>query len=249
MSSTGQPGRADWSEADSDIFIDYGRYFVPERGRLIRTMVELVPVPEQGSAHVVELCCGEGLLTAALLRRYPDLRVLALDGSPAMLASTRRHAGADAGRLTTREFALEAADWRRFDAPPCAVLSSLAVHHLDGAGKRRLFADMAVALAPGGALIVCDIVRPTTAVGWRIAAQAWDESVAETVRRLDGADAALDAFRRDGWNFYADPEPDPIDQPSGLFEQLQWLADAGLADVDVHWMLAGHAIFGGRKPG
>ncbi len=43
--------------------------------------------------------------------------------------------------------------------------------------------------------------------------------------------------------------PDPIDKPSRLFEQLIWLEQAGFLDVDVHWMKAGHAIFGGRKAG
>lgn len=34
---------------------------------------------------------------------------------------------------------------------------------------------------------------------------------------------------------------------SRLFDQLKWLEDAGFADVNVHWMLAGHAVFGARK--
>jgi hypothetical protein len=42
-------------------------------------------------------------------------------------------------------------------------------------------------------------------------------------------------------------DPDDIDKPSRLLDQLKWLEQAGFADVDVYWMLAGHAIFGGRK--
>ena len=44
-------------------------------------------------------------------------------------------------------------------------------------------------------------------------------------------------------------DPDDIDKPSPLFDHLQWLEDAGFVDVDVHWMLAGHALFSARKPG
>jgi tRNA (cmo5U34)-methyltransferase len=38
-----------------------------------------------------------------------------------------------------------------------------------------------------------------------------------------------------------------MDQPSGLYEQLRWLEDAGFSAVDVYWLKAGHAIYGGRK--
>jgi len=53
--------------------------------------------------------------------------------------------------------------------------------------------------------------------------------------------------REERWNFYADPDPDPIDQPSPLIDQLRWLAEAGLSGVDVHWLKAGHAVFGGWR--
>ena len=60
----------------------------------------------------------------------------------------------------------------------------------------------------------------------------------------------IDYFRELGWNHYAEPEPEPdsIDKPSSLFDQLKWLDAVGFTDVDVFWMKAGHAIFGGRKP-
>ena len=43
------------------------------------------------------------------------------------------------------------------------------------------------------------------------------------------------------------PVPHPVDQPSSLFAQLRWLADAGLTDVECFWMQAGHAIYGGYR--
>ena len=51
-----------------------------------------------------------------------------------------------------------------------------------------------------------------------------------------------------GWNYYADPDADPADMPSTLFDQMLWMADAGLTGIDVHWLRAGHAIFSGMKP-
>jgi tRNA (cmo5U34)-methyltransferase len=40
------------------------------------------------------------------------------------------------------------------------VVSALAVHHLDGAGKRELFARVAGVLGPGGFFVLGDVVVP-----------------------------------------------------------------------------------------
>jgi len=236
----------DWSEDNSRQFLDYGRYFVPERERQIGIIGELIPEPPAG-ALLVELCSGEGLLSRALLERFPGCRLLALDGSPEMRARTAETCRAHAGRLTVAGFDLAAPDWRAFPEPPHAVVSSLAIHHLGGGEKRALFRDLAAALAPGGVLVIADIVRPPDARGLATAAQQWDEAVRARSLALDGDLRAFEAFGRLRWNYFRDPDGDPIDKPSSLAEQLAWMAEAGFTGVDCHWLLAGHAIFSGRK--
>lgn len=146
-------------------------------------------------------------------------------------------------------FDLAETAWRRFDVPAHAVVSSLAVHHLDGPGKQALFRDMGRAIAPGGVLILADLVAPVSELAMAAAAKAWDEAVRRKAEELDGNLAAFERFRDEKWNYYADPDAHPIDQPSPLFDQLTWLAAAGFEAVDVYWMKAGQAIYGGRKPG
>lgn len=241
-----RPGATRWSEADSATFLDLGRYYVPQRDTQIATICGAIPTPT-GPVHMVELCCGEGLLSEALLERFPTATVHALDGSDAMLAATAQRLAAHAGRFETAKFDLPASDWRRFPWPLHAIVSSLAIHHLDAAGKRRLYADMAACLAPGGALVVCDLVAPLTAEGRRLYADAWDEAVRRAAVEIDGSLRAFDRFRADDWNFYAMAAPDPIDRPDPLYDQLKWFEAAGLETIEVHWLMAGHAIFSGRK--
>ncbi|GIK99584.1 MAG: methyltransferase [Alphaproteobacteria bacterium] len=247
MSDTAGGQATRWTERDTETFIDLGRYYVPERDRQIATVCDAVP-PPAGPARFVELCCGEGLLARALLARFPTATLLALDGSEAMLAATAGKLAAEAGRFETRLFDLPSADWRRFPEPVHAVVSSLAIHHLSADEKRRLYADMAGCLAPGGALVVCDLVEALTPEGRALYAAAWDEAVRRTALERDGDLAAFDRFRADDWNFYAMRAPDPIDKPDPLFDQLKWFEDAGLETIEVHWLVAGHAIFSGRKP-
>lgn len=237
-----------WTEDDSELFIDEGAYFVPEREAQIATICAAIP-PMDGEGHLIELCCGEGLLTRALLERFPRATVHAFDGSPKMLESTRRAAGALAARLETRVFDLAGRDWRAPGYEAHAVVSSLAVHHLDGEEKRALFADLFVLLAPGGVFVLADLVAPASARGVTIAAEAWDEAVKTRALARDGTLDAFARFEESRWNFYRDPEPDPVDKPSALFEQMKWLEVAGFTAVDVHWMKAGHAILSAQRPG
>jgi len=235
-----------WNEDDSQEFIDHGRYFVPEREEQIATVLDLIPEP--GDGLLVDLCCGEGLLSAALLERFPRARVLAMDLSPTMLEKARATCAAHEDRFETRPFDLADRSWRRFPEPVRAFVSSLAIHHLDGAGKRGLFRDLAAALVPGGALVIADLVLPATPASHALAARAWDEAVRRRSLELAGSLRPYEIFRDERWNLWADPAPDPIDQPSPLFDQLRWLAEAGFAGVDVHWMKAGHAVYGGVRP-
>jgi tRNA (cmo5U34)-methyltransferase len=237
---------ANWNEETSRLFIDYGRYFVPQRQEQIELIVSLLP-GRDGPGAVFELCCGEGLLAEAILAAWPASVVHGLDGSPEMLQRAQARCARFGGRFKTALFDLAALDWRAPGFPVQAVVSSLAIHHLDGLQKQALFADVYRMLAPGGALIIADVVQHPGEAGRLAAAEAWDAGVRRQALEIDGNLAAFDFFQREGWNMHRGIDPDDIDQPSTLFDQLTWLAQAGFHEVDVHWMLAGHAIFSGRK--
>ena len=236
-----------WTENDSRHFIDYGAWFVPERETQIDTICSVIP-PAPDGAVIVDICCGEGLLCQALARRFPRAEIRALDGSQTMLASARSRL--EAAGVAHRVAIIDLAErgWRIFDTPVHACVSSLAIHHLDGPAKARLFKDLSAALAPGGVLVICDLVEARREAGRELWKRHWDEGVRERSLALDGDERMLEFFRDDGWNYYADPDADPADMPSALFDQLLWMADAGLTRVDVHWLRAGHAIFSGMKP-
>ena len=68
-----------WEEENSQDFIDYGKYFVPDREIQINCICEVIPPPSE-SAYILDLCCGEGLLTRALLEKFPESHVYGLDG-------------------------------------------------------------------------------------------------------------------------------------------------------------------------
>src|SRR5690349_4051582 len=125
----------DWGAQAAQTFMDYGRYFVPERERQIATIGDLVP-PRAGPFNILELCGGEGLLAGALLERFPSCTVYDYDGSPEMLDRARAALAGYGARFKTVRFDLADHAWRAPAWPVHAVVSSLAIHHLDGAQKQ-----------------------------------------------------------------------------------------------------------------
>lgn len=235
-----------WSEETSRLFIDFGRYFVPERDHQIRIIATLLAYLD-GPFVVLELCCGEGILAEALLDRYPSLIVHGLDGSAEMLKRARERLARFGNRFQCRTFNLASPDWRKPGLPVRAVVSSMAIHHLTGPQKQELFFDVYRMLVAGGAFVIADIVEHSTEEGRSIAAETWDDVVRKKSIELDGNTRAFEFFKREGWNTFRYLDPEDIDKPSPLFDQLKWLENAGFEDVDVHWMLAGHAVFSARK--
>jgi tRNA (cmo5U34)-methyltransferase len=236
-----------WREDHSAVFIGYGRAFTPERERQQEIICELI-----GSftcaRSVVELGCGSGDLAKLLLERLPNMRLRAFDGSPTMLAETRHVCAAYLDRLDVQRFDLAASDWRELQPPPDAICSSLAVHHLDGAQKQRLFRDLFAALGAGGLFVLADLIRPASAAGWQIAGEDWDRAVAARSQALHGDPRARRRFDELRWNYFRWPADNRGDQPSTVAEHIQWLSAAGFEAIDLHWLVAGHAILSARKP-
>jgi tRNA (cmo5U34)-methyltransferase len=236
-----------WSEENSRFFLQYAQYFVPDRESQIRILCSLVPDPGE-PFRVLELACGAGLFAGALLERFPLCTVNGLDGSHEMLQTARQHLQPFGDRFLPGKFDLTGRDWRIPKPLYQAVVSSLAIHHLDGPGKAALFRDVFAMLRPGGVFLIADVIQPAGPHSMSLAADLYDEAVRRRSEEIDGSLAAFERFKSEQWNLFRYPD-DPIDQPSTLLDHLKWLESAGFQQVDVCWLRAGHAIIIGCKSG
>ena len=109
-------------------------------GREVLDRLEL-----RGDERVLDAGCGTGRVTAALLERLPRGAVVAVDGSPAMVAEAQERLGtrADVRVADLTELVLE--------APVDAILSTATFHWIGD--HERLFANLHAALKPGGRLV------------------------------------------------------------------------------------------------
>jgi tRNA (cmo5U34)-methyltransferase len=235
---------ASWSGSDTELFIQFGDVFVPRRDEQIDTVCHLLD--ELDTPNVLDLCAGEGRLAEAYLRRKPEARVTLIDGSAEMLNRAEARLKPFAGRYELLQANIDEKTWRqhaRYDA----VMTSLAVHHLDAEGKRVLYRDIHEMLTPSGVFVMVDLVEAAGSRTRALHGARWAEDVRRAALERYGSDEAATIFEQTGWNYYRLEHPDPVDKPSSVAEHLDWLQEAGFAGVDVVWIYAGHAIFTGSR--
>ncbi len=233
-----------WNEDDSAIYRRLAAVAVPSRHRQLATLATLLPFEPNDAFEVVELGTGEGLLAQTIAGLFPNARITALDGSESMRAAAAGRLASHGDRVRVDSMDLAAEDWVFHLDGADAVVSSLVIHHLDGPGKKRLFEAIGERTSARSALVIADLVEPASPQALELFATSWDES-ARLQAEARGENELFDHFLSTEWNIYR--VPDPMDKPSRLADQLQWLKGAGFAVVDCFWLEAGHAIYGGYK--
>ncbi len=234
-----------WTEADSELYHKLAPVAVPARREQMAALLTLLPFSPEETFQAVEVGCGPGLLSHALLTCFPRATVLALDGSPLMRARAAARLSPFGPRARVEAFDLAAGDWPAYVQDAGAVLSSLCLHHLPGPDRHKLFAALHGRLADRSALLIADLVQPRRPEALALFAETWDGlAQAQSLAKSGSADL-FDLFVQSEWNHYR--FPDPLDRPSPLFEQLLGLSAAGFEGVDCFWLQAGHALYGGYK--
>jgi tRNA (cmo5U34)-methyltransferase len=188
------------------------RRLIPPYDDFYGTAVAALGLATRPIGRILDLGAGTGLLARRVRAARPEAELVLLDAAPAMLDEARAALG--------EQVAYHVGDLGDPlpEGPWDAVVSALAVHHLDDPGKRALVARVHDALAPGGVFVNAEQVAGPTA---RLddAYRAWHRERA----------LALGATERD-WR--EAEERMAYDRCASVEAQLGWLRDAGFADAD-----------------
>ncbi|HTF36589.1 MAG TPA: methyltransferase domain-containing protein [Myxococcota bacterium] len=208
------------------------RQLVPCFDDFYQTVVEQLPFARGDAPRILDLGAGTGLLAAWIFAAHPAADITLVDVAGAMLAQARKRLSraAEEGRAHFSTLDLAQAE---FSGSWDAVVSALAIHHLDAAAKQHLFVRIHQALRPGGVFLNADQVRGATPRLEQIYAAAWLEQVRQ--RGVSAADLTAAQERME------------FDRTDPLEDQLIWLRDAGFRDVGCFFQHYRFAVFGGFK--
>jgi tRNA (cmo5U34)-methyltransferase len=204
------------------------RRLIPPFDAFYGTAVDAIGLIGSAPRRVLDLGAGTGLLSRAIAVAYPEARLTLTDAAPAMLERARSQLG-DSVRYVVADLAGPLPD----GGPWCAVVSSLAIHHLDDAGKRSLLQRVHDALAPGGVFVNAEQVAGPSA-RFDAAYRAWHRERA--TRAGSSREEWAGAQERMAFDRCADVE-----------SQLEWLRDAGF-DADCLFKEYRFAVLVGLKP-
>jgi ubiquinone/menaquinone biosynthesis C-methylase UbiE len=219
---------------------------VPYANDQLDVMLRLLDASQRPIHRFLDLGSGSGLLAIAILTRHPDAHATLVDYSEPMMEAARDLLGEDATLPSFVLADLNGPGWTaavRAEAPYDAIVSGFAIHHLSNERKSALYAEIFQLLAPGALFI--NVEHVASASTW--IEQIWDEAMIDSLadyhekQRTGQTRAAIT-------HEYTGREDKAANVLAEVGVQMQWLRDAGFADVDCVFKYFELAVLIGRKP-
>ena len=187
---------------------------------------------------VVDLGGGSGRLLERVLERFPNSRAILVDQSAAFLAVAERRLARFADRTTLIEKRLQD-DWAtELPTTPGALVSMSAIHHLEPAEKRDLYARCFRSLATGGLLLNGDELRPESDAEYLAAMEWWCEQkkLAMAAGRIPESFRPMsEAWHDRNVRRFGEPKHSGDDCHETADVQCDYLRNVGFREVRVAW--------------
>ncbi|HTS24424.1 MAG TPA: class I SAM-dependent methyltransferase [Bryobacteraceae bacterium] len=223
-------------------FLKGVRGAIPLAGEQIDVMLRLLAASGVPIRRFLDLGCGDGILSAAIVERFPQAEAVLTDFSAPMLAAARARFEQlnTPARIVNLDYGV--ANWTESVnefAPYDAVVSGYSIHHQPDERKREVYAEIFALLRPGGTFVNVEHVSSPS---------EWIESIHDELfvdhlhRAHPGASRAEVAEKY----YYRPDKAANILAPVEL--QCEWLRGIGFTDVDCYLKIFELAVFGGRRP-
>ncbi len=215
-------------EGEASAFDSQIANMVPHYETMLEALVSAIPFPAKADIDVLDLGSGTGNVSWALRKRFPNARMSCIDISEKMLDMAR-------GKLGDEKTEYILADFSRCElgSKRDAVVSSLALHHLEKKDRRQFFTKIYEGLNDGGVFINADIVLASNARWQRMYLAAWKDFLAPQLS--EGRIKELyRRYRRE-------------DRPVPLLDDIQLLRETNFREADVLWKHYNFAVYGALK--
>jgi tRNA (cmo5U34)-methyltransferase len=235
--------KSNWANAEfSKEYIDNADICIVERRRshgIVKSFYKHF-LKDKPQRRILDLGCGDGVITYELLKVGDYLSATLVDGSADMLekAKNRLEGFADVYFISASFQEILARNILQADFD--FIVSSLSIHHLTMDEKELLFQKIYSCLNSDGYFLNVDVILAPTESLEQWYMSLWQEWIAEK-KALLGIESNYgdDTMRRYKEN--KDNKPDTLD------DQMNALKAVGFKEVDCFYKYGIFTIFGGKK--
>ena len=235
--------KTEWAKSGfSQEYRDNADIYIMERRRLFAVLKSFYRyfLIDGKQAKVLDLGCGDGIITHEILTVDNTVSATLLDGSEDMLAHAKerlkkykdiRYIKASFQEVLAGDILHDSFNF---------VVSSLAIHHLTMEEKKALFYKIYQCLDDGGYFVNIDVALSPTVTLEQWYLLLWKEWIDEKTASLGiKGKYFCDIIRR-----YKDNKDN---KPDTLKDQLDALTDIGFKDVDCFYKYGIFTMYGGGK--
>ncbi len=192
--------------------------------------------------RVADLGCGDGIISQAILTRYADAHVTAIDFSAPMLDQARQRLHPFFERVQVIQGDLYTPEWQAGLGPFDAIVSGYCIHHLSDDRKQKLYREIYDLLTPGGGFL--NIEHVSSASLW--VESLFNESLVDSLYEWHQAQGGT-ASREEVAKRFVYREDKQANILAPVHVQCEWLREIGFQHVDCYFKWFELAVFGGVK--
>ncbi|MGM5470209.1 class I SAM-dependent methyltransferase [Flavobacteriaceae bacterium LMO-SS05] len=174
--------------------------------------------------HILDLGCGNGIITSKLLPLFPNSHYTLLDASDKMLEICEAQFGVQHSTYVQSYFQDYEFKKNQFDM----VVAGFSIHHCNAKDKQKLYKAIYRSLTPNGMFMCSDLMVERNTKEHDTLVELWKTFVNKNPTDQETWDWLMDHYQA-------------YDHPNGLDKQLKWLRQAGFTDFkisiyDAYWV-------------
>lgn len=219
-------------ESEAQKFDNVIPLLIPYYSEIYKILLDSIPFYRKSPVKILDIGCGTGTFAKIAKESFTYAQITCLDFSKNMIDVAKEklsNFGHDINFLVGDFNDLNIKD--EYDV----IVSSFALHHIQSdEEKRKLYKNIYSALKDKGVFFTADIVLGVNNYIKNLYEQKWEEHlIKQSVKVKLGSDTLV-KYQTD-------------DNPSTLYEHLNWLEHSGFNQVETIWKYYNFAVFGGFK--